>query len=222
LDRENVILTTSALPWSSKHKIGESHKMKEATLDNGTDSLKLPNKVKMNNPGIDLAIWKRLRKRWTELEKAGHKLKIDFQLFADVDDENNILAIDVIQNIDSEVIIETVERNSGEADTMLGIAGLSAERLIEVYKGMMRRLHQQIKQEDMDLIVTMSPTSLTSGEVRGYLQKSNSDAGNSVPVNYQHYYILKALRGKMTQDVGVSSTVRAVYRSDNLEFYFEH
>src|SRR5688572_19047381 len=99
--------------------------MKETTLDNGTGSLKLPNKVEMNNPGIDLAIWKRLRKRWTELEKAGYKLKVDFHLLADVDDENNILAIDVIQNVDSEVIIETVERNSGEADTMLGIAGLS-------------------------------------------------------------------------------------------------
>jgi len=195
--------------------------MKEATLGDGPHLSKLPNKPKMNNPGIDLAIWKRLRKRWAELEKAGHKLKIDFQLLADINDENNILGIDVIQNIDDELIIETVERNSGEANAMLGIAGLSAERLIEVYKEMIRQLHQQIKQEDMDLIVTMSSTSPTSGEVRGYLQKSNSDAGISIPVNNQHYYILRALWEKMARDVGVSSKVRAVYRSDNLEFYFE-
>jgi len=195
--------------------------MKEATLGHGPSLSKLPDKFEMNNPGIDLAIWKRLRKRWAELESARHKLKIDFHLLADVDDENNILAIDVIQNIDNVVIIETVERKSGEANVMLGIAGLSAERLIEVYKEMMRQLHQQITQEDMDLMVTMSPTSLTSGEVRGYLQKSNSDVRSSVPVNYQHYYMLKALRGKMNLDVSVSSKVSAVYRSDNLEFYFE-
>ena len=196
--------------------------MKEATLSHGPPLSKLPDKFEMNNPGIDLAIWKRLRKRWTELERAGHKLKIDFHLLADVDDGNNILAIDVIQNIDDELIIETVERNSGEANAMLGIAGLSAERLIEVYKEMMRQLHQQIKQEDMDLIVTMSSTSPTSGEVRGYLQKSNSEVGSSLPVNYQHYYILKALLGNLIQDTGVSSKVRAVYHSDNLEFYLEH
>src|SRR5215207_6100286 len=133
--------------------------MKEVTLNNVPPVFKIPDKFETNNPGIDLAIWKRLRKRWAELENAGHKLKIDFHLLADVDDENNILAIDVIQTINNEVITETVERNSGEANSMLGIAGLSAERLIEVYKEMMRQLHQQIKQEDMDLIVTMSSTS---------------------------------------------------------------
>ena len=197
--------------------------MKEATLDNVPDSLKFPEKVEMNNPGIDLAIWERLRKRWTELESAGHKLKIDFHLLADVDDEENILAIDVIQNIDNETITETVQRNLGEAHTMLGIAGLSTESLIEVYKEMMYQLQRQIKQKDMDLIVTMSPSSPTSGEVRGYLQKPNSDVKSSVLVNYQHYYVLNALREKMIQDVGDSwSKVKAVYSSGDLEFYFEY
>ena len=175
----------------------------------------------MNNPGIDLEIWKQLRKKWSDLDASGYKLKIDFKLIAHPDDENNILAIDVFQNINDELITETVERNSGEADTMLGIAGLSAERLIEVYKEIMHQLHRQAKQKDTDLIVTMSPTSLTSGEVRGYLQNSTSDVWISVPVNYQHYYILKALRGKMDPDVDGSSKVRAVYRSDNLEFYLD-
>jgi hypothetical protein len=197
--------------------------MKEATLNNVAHVFKLPDESEMNNLGIDLAIWKRLRKRWAELEKAGHKLKIDFYLLADVNDEENILAIDVIQNIDNEVITETVERNSGEADAMLGIIGLSTERLIEVYKEMIRQLHSQIKQQDADLIVTMSPSSPVSGEVRGYLQDSTSDIKSSVLVNYQHYYLLNALRKKMIQDVGDSWTkVRAVYHSDNLEFYFEH
>ena len=197
--------------------------MKEVTLDNSTGALKLPNKVEMNNPGIDLAIWKRLRKRWTELEKAGHKLKIDFHLLADVEDENNILAIDVLQNIDSEVIIETVERNSGEAHSMLGIAGLSRENLIKVYKEMMRQLYIQMNQQGMDLVVTMSPTSHTSGEVSAYMKNGQSGRKSSVLVNYQHYYMLAALRGKMIESAGKGwSKVRAIYHAGNLEFYFEY
>jgi hypothetical protein len=197
--------------------------MKVDAVDNVPDSFKLPDESEVNNPGIDLAIWERLRKRWAELEKAGHKLKIDFHLLADVDNEENILAIDVIQNIDNEVITETVERNSGEADAMLGIAGLSVERLIEVYKEMMHQLHHQIKQQDADLIVTMAPSSPTSGEIRGYVQKSNSDIKSSVLVNYQHYYMLNTLREKMIESAGDGwSKVTAVYRSGDLEFYFEH
>ena len=106
---------------------------------------------------------------------------------------------------------------------LLGIAGLPKERLIEIYKEMMHQLHHQIKQKDMDLIVTMSPSSPTSGEIRGYTQKSNSDVKSSVLVNYQHYYVLNALREKMIESGGDGwSKVTAVYRSGNLEFYFEY
>ena len=197
--------------------------MKEITLNNVPETFKPQDKSELNNPGIDLGIWKQLRKKWSDLDASGHKLKIDFKLIAHPNDENNILAIDVIQNINDELITETVERNAGEAYKALGIAGLSKERLIEVYKEIMHQLHQQAKQKDADLIVTMSLTSPASGEVRGYIQKSNSDAKSSVLVNYQHYYTLNALRGKMIQDAGDSwSKVRAVYRSNDLEFYFEH
>jgi len=197
--------------------------MKEAALNKVPHLFKLHDEFEINNSGIDLAIWERLRKRWTELEKAGHKLKIDFHLLADVDDEENILAIDVIQNIDNEAITETIQRNSGEAHAMLGIAGLLTEGLIEVYKEMMHQLHQQTKQKDADLIVTMFPTSPTSGEVRGYVQKSNSDIKHSVLVDYQHYYVLNVLREKMIELAGDGwSKVRAVYRSNDLEFYFEY
>jgi len=191
--------------------------MKEARLDN------VPDEFEMNNPSIDLAIWERLRKRWTELEKAGHKLKIDFHLLADVDDEENILAIDVIQNVNDDIFVETVQRNTGEAYTVLGIAGLSMERLFEVCKEMMRQLHSQAKQQDVDLIITMAPTSPASGETRGYVEERQSDIKSSVLVNYQHYYVLNALREKMIESAGDGwSKIRAVYRSGDLEFYFEY
>jgi hypothetical protein len=161
--------------------------MKEARLDEELDLFKLPDKFEKDNPGMDLVIWKRLRKRWAELEKAGHKLKVDFHLLADVDDENNILAIDVVQNINEELITETVQRSAGEADTMLGIAGLSREHLVKVYKEMMHQLHQQAQQTAADLTVTMSPTSLTSGEVSAHVKEGQSGRKSSVLVNYQHY-----------------------------------
>jgi len=177
----------------------------------------------MNNPGIDLAIWEQLRKKWSELERAGHKLKIDFHLIADVNNGENVLAIDVIQNINDDVITETVQQKTGEANAKLGIAGLSMEQIIEVYKKMMKQLHREFKQRDADLIVTMSPTSPASGEVRGYLEKPNSEAKHYVAVDYRHYYVLNALRERMIELVGNGwSKVRAVYRSGNVEFHFEY
>jgi len=177
----------------------------------------------MNNPGIDLEIWKQLRKKWSDLDADGHRLKIDFKLIAHPNDENNVLAIDVFQNINDGLITETVQRNAGEGYTPLGIDGLSMERLVEVCKEMMRQLYGQTKQQDMDLIVTMAPSSPASGETRGYAQKSNSDVKSSVLVNYQHYYVLNALREKMIESAGKGwSKVTAAYRSGDLEFYFEY
>lgn len=177
----------------------------------------------MNNPGIDLEIWKQLRKKWTDLDADGHKLKIDFRLIAHPNDEKNILAIDVIQNINDDVVTETVQRNAGEAYTVLGIAGLSMERLVEAYKEMLGQLHGPAKKKDMDLIVIMSPSSPTSGEVRGYVVKPNSNIKSSVLVNYRHYYMLTALREKMIELVGDGwSKVKAIYHSGDLEFYFEY
>jgi hypothetical protein len=149
-------------------------------------------------------------------------LKIDFKLLADTGNQKNILAIDVVQNIDGEILTETVQRKAGEAYETLGIAGLSLERLIEAYSEMMHELHTQIKQKDSDLIVIMSPSSPTSGELRGYTESPDSDVKSSVLVNYRHYYLLTALREKMMEASGKGwSKVKAAYRSGNLEFYFE-
>jgi hypothetical protein len=125
--------------------------------------------IKMNNPGIDLEIWKQLRKKWADLDVRGHKIKVDFQLIAHPMEKNNILAIDVIQHIDGKPVTETVQRVAGAAYSALGIVGLPRERLVDVYKGMMKQLHSQTKVREIDLIVTMSLTSPTSGELTGLL-----------------------------------------------------
>lgn len=177
----------------------------------------------MNNPGIDLEIWKSLRKKWSDLDAQGHKLKVDFRLIADPKDKSKVLVIDVIQHIDDELITETVQRSAGEAYTTLGIGGLSLEELVEVYKQMMKQIHQASQQRDMDLNVIMSPTSSTSGEAKAYLSKQDSPARKSVQMDYRHYYVLTALRDKMIELLGENwSQVRAVYHSGDLEFYFEY
>ena len=177
----------------------------------------------MNNPGIDLEIWNQLRKKWAKLDANGHKLKIEFKRIIDSEDKSKVLAIDAIQYIDGEPITETVYRNIDEVYTAMGIAGLSMERLTGIYKEMLKQLYRQANQHDMNLIVTMSPTSATSGEVRAFLQKPADPVQSSVSVNYRHYYVLNALRDRMVELLGDGWTqVRAVYRAGDLEFYFEY
>jgi len=176
-----------------------------------------------NNPGMDMEIWKQLRKKWTDLDANGHKVKVDFQLIADPNDKKRVIAINVVQHIDGEPVIETVQRNAGEAYLLLGIAGLSMEGLISVYKKIMQELHSQANQREANLIVTMSPNSPTSGEVRGYLLKPNASEKTNIQLHYRHYYVLNALREKMIEVLGERwSQVKAVYHWGGLEFYFEY
>jgi hypothetical protein len=75
----------------------------------------------------------------------------------------------------------------------------------------------------MDLVVTMSPTSPTSGEVRAFLKKPEEPVQKSILINYRHYYVLNALRDKMIELLGESwSQVRAVFHEGDVEFYFEY
>lgn len=174
----------------------------------------------MKNPGIDLATWENLRKRWVKLDATGHMLKVDFHLIGNPQKEMDILVIDVVQHIDEEVVTETVQRKAGEAYETLGIAGLSVERLVKVYREILEKLYsQQAKPGDTTLVVTMSSRSQTSGEIRGYIQSPNVQS--SLPVDYQHYYVLNALREKMLEVTGIGwSKMRVVYDGSSLKFYF--
>ena len=177
----------------------------------------------MNNPGIDFEIWKGLRRKWTALDARGHKVKVDFQLIAHPGKQEEVLAIDVVQHIDGKPVTETVQRQAGEAYAPLGIAGLSAERLVEVYKEMLGGLHSQARSKDIDVVVTMAPTSETSGEVRGLLVVPDAPVQSPVQVDYRHYYVLNALRDRMSEMLGERwRQVRAVYHEGNVEFYFEY
>lgn len=176
----------------------------------------------MNNPGIDTATWESLQKKWSELESAGHTLKIEFKLIANPKDETNILAIDVFQHVDEEVITETVQRQAGEAYETVGVAGLSMESLVALYDKMLDQVYfQQEDRSELNLIVTMSPSSKTSGELRGCVERPEGKSG--LQLDYQHYYVLNALREKMKEMLGEEwREVRAAFVSRRLEFYFEY
>jgi hypothetical protein len=177
----------------------------------------------MKNIGVDLEIWKILRKKWADLHSSGHEVSVEFQLVSHPSDKNNILAIDVIQTVDDEIIVETVQRNAGESYTTLAIDGLSKEQLEQTYKDIARPLYLQADQRDVTLKIAMAPTSPISGELRGVLEKHGPDAKSNIQVNYQHYYILNAIREKMGKQMGKSlSKITAAYRGDDLEFSFDY
>jgi hypothetical protein len=179
----------------------------------------------MNNPGIDMEIWNQLKEKWAALDAKGYRIKVDFNLLADPQDEKNILAIDVVQHInDREIVVETVQHIPGEAYGVLGIAELSIERLKEVLQGMMQDLYQQTRPKgfEMDLSLTMSPHSAASGEVEALLVHPDAPVQSWVPVNYRYYYVLNALREKMAEVNGQRwKTVRVEYHAGDLQFYFK-
>lgn len=176
----------------------------------------------MNNPGIDLKIWEQLRKKWADLDKAGRQVKVEFKLITTSKEESRVLAIDVIQHIDRNVVTETVQHIAGEGCELLGITGFSMERLAAVYKEMLEQLlKEHARYEGMALRITMSPTSPASGEIQGIILMIDAPVQSNVPVDYRHYYVLNALREKMVEILGDEwSKVTALYRPGELEFYF--
>jgi len=177
----------------------------------------------MKNLGIDLMVWKQLKEKWTKLDASGCLLRIGFKLIISDSEKDKTLAVDVIQTIDNEIVVETVQRMKGEAYTVLGISDLSVERLKDVYKEAIAQLHSRLGRPESNLVITMSPTSELSGEVTGYLQSHDEPVKRAILTNYQHYYILNALREKMAESVGnYWKKVKTIYLSDALEFYFEY
>lgn len=142
---------------------------------------------------------------------------------SDADDKTRILLIDVIQSIDGQIVVETVQKNEGEAYASLRIEGLPIEQLVQNYRKIAELTLRQTEQRNAALVVTMSPSSPTSGELQAVVEKQNSGMTNSVQVNYRHYYLLNALREKMIEQLGEDwRKVMAVYREENVEFYFDY
>ena len=174
---------------------------------------------------IDPENWQRLTQRWEEIRSTGHTLELRYRRIVAPDDENRTQVIDIIQNIDGDLFIETVECSTGEVEAVLEINHLSLEGLQKEYEVLLKNLLlKQPDHHDTHLVVTMIPTSPSTGEISCYLERPTGRS--NVQLNYRHYYMLKALREKMSSIVGEScSRVQAIYQSGmfgNLEFYFDY
>jgi hypothetical protein len=97
------------------------------------------------------------------------------------------------------------------------------ERLVEVYKEKLSQLYWQSNKPHAKLSVFMTPSSLTSGETRVYIEEQKENHKIVLQVDYQHYYLLNALRDKIIETTCNSwRQVKAVYWQDSLEFYLEY
>lgn len=169
--------------------------------------------------------WQRLTQRWDEIRSNGHTLEIRYRRIVAPDDENRTQVIDIIQNIDGEVFIETVECSTGEVEAILETNNLSLEGLQKEYEVILKNLLlQQPDHHGTHLVVNMIPTSSSTGEISCYLERPTGRS--NIQLNYRHYYMLKALREKMSSSMGESWVqVQVIYQPgmfSNLEFYFDY
>lgn len=149
----------------------------------------------MNNTDMNKEIWIALREKWAALDAQGHAVKVEFNILKDPQDETRDLAIDVAQNINGEWFVQTVQRQPGEACSLLGIDGLGLEKLVELAGQAVVSVTEPVTgaktyEEEMHLFLTrISPEA---SEISGYIL---SAAGEKVRVraNYQHYYLLNAI-----------------------------
>jgi hypothetical protein len=177
----------------------------------------------MKNPGLDPEQWERLTRKWASQEAGDQAVQREYRLIHSEADKDTTILLDVIQTVDDELVTETVQRRAGEADHVLGIAGLSMDGILETYKKVMDQLHQKSGPHGATLTVSMTSTSPTSGEVRAILELPDPPARRSLRVDYRHYSLLRALRDKMIEIVGDGwSSVTAVYRPGALDFFFEY
>jgi hypothetical protein len=149
----------------------------------------------MNNPGIQQEIWTTLRQKWSTLVAEGHSLKVEFNLLKDPTNESRILAIDVVQNIDGEWHVQTVQSKKQEAYATIGIEKSNLDQLINVASRIVNSVTKPVtgrETYDDEMHVFMKLISPETAEIYGYIiSKTGEKIG--IRSSYQHYYILNEI-----------------------------
>lgn len=143
----------------------------------------------MNNANFDTEIWTDLREKWLKLDAEGHTLKVDFNILKDPEDASQALAMDVAQNIDGEWLVQTVQRQTGEARRLLGLEGLEPGQLIALARQLVNSLTEQGTDELHLFLKRIAPES---SEIHAYVVSKTGER-ISLRTNYQHYYVLNEL-----------------------------
>lgn len=179
----------------------------------------------MNDHGIDAQTRERLQQKWSDLCAQGREVQVEYCRVLHPDDESCVLLVDVLQQVDGQPLVtETVQKQAGEVESLLGIAGLSLEGLVDVYGKMIADLHPERYARERALVVTMTPTSPVSGELSGRLERPDGSVQTPVQVRFRHYCVLRALRERMVETLGAGWTsVQARYHpASGLELYFDY
>ena len=154
----------------------------------------------MNEPEMNKEVWIALRQKWAALDAGGHTVKVEFNILKDPQDPARDLAIDVAQKIDGEWVVQTVQRQPGEAYPVLGIEGLGLEQLADVAGQAVTSVSEPVTGQKTfaeELHLLMKRISPESAEISGHIiSKTGEKIG--VRANYQHYYVLNAVLERMS------------------------
>ena len=147
----------------------------------------------MDTQQYNTELWTALREKWVQLDAEGHKIKVDFNILKDPQDEKKDLAIDVAQNIDGEWVVQTVQQQPREAYPVLGIEGLGTAELLALARGLVGSLTETIPgTEAEETHLVMKRIAPESAEISGYVVSKTGEKV-SLRTNYQHYYVLNEI-----------------------------
>jgi hypothetical protein len=154
----------------------------------------------MNNPGLKEEIWHALNQKWKRLVNDGHVVKVEFNILLNPI-ENEPLAIDVVQSIDHEWIVQTVQRQAGEAYQFLKIDNIGLDQLLGMLKQAVNSVSDPVTNHktkvNEEMHIYMKRISPETSEVYGHVIVNNGEK-IAIRTNYQHYYLLEAMLERTT------------------------
>jgi hypothetical protein len=173
----------------------------------------------MNKAHFNTKIWTDLRQKWLKLDAEGHTLKVDFNIMKDPEDASQDLAMDVAQNIDGEWLVQTVQRQAGEARRLLGLEGLEPGQLIMLARQLISSLADEGTDELHLFLKRISPET---SEIHGHVVSLTGEK-IGLRTNYQHYYVLNELLEQTARARQKQYSELRVHRSkaDSGKIFFE-
>ena len=148
----------------------------------------------MNNPGIKEDMWTILNQKWGRLISEGHTVNVEFKLLQGPD-QSKTLAIDVVQNIDGEWVVQTVQHQAQEAYPAIGIEGFGLDQLINIASRVVDSVTEPItghKTYDDEMHIYMKRISPETSELYGHII---SEKGERIAIrsDYRHYYVINEM-----------------------------
>jgi hypothetical protein len=169
----------------------------------------------MNNPGVQEEIWIALRQKWSTLVAEGHSVEVKINVIKDPQNEAKALAIDVVQKIDNEWYVQTVQSKIQEAYSAIGIEGVRLNQLIDIASRVIDSVTKPVigcETFDDEMHIFMRHISPMTSELHGYVI---SKIGERIEVrtNYQHYYVINEILNQISEIMNEEYTEIQLHRN---------